>query len=88
MLIYSCDDVEAPIEAPLPDTYIIMGPQEGLVLTEPSVTFQWAGSNRLVSEFSYRYAPEQENWSEWAADTTVTLKNLNQGSYTFEIKSR
>ena len=87
-LVHSCDNTESPLETPSPDIYIVFGHQEGLKIAEPSVTFQWEGSNRLVNEFSYRFMPEQENWSEWVTDTTVTLDYLGQGEYTFEIKGR
>ena len=76
------------METPPPDTYITVIPQGNATLSEPSVTFQWAGSNRLVTEFSYRCVPKEESWSEWSADTSITLNYLDQGSYVFEVRGR
>ena len=87
----SCSEIEELPDfstiAPL-DTYIISGPEGGSVVTEPAVTFQFGGSNSFVSEFSYRCAPKQENWSEWSPDTSIKLEYLDQGDYVFEVKGR
>jgi len=88
MVISSCDNAEAPLEVPTPDTHILLGPLDKSLINEPSVTFQWTGSNRLVGEFSYRCIPKRESWSEWSTDTSVTLEYLNQGNYVFEIRGR
>lgn len=88
IICLSCGDIEEiPVEAPL-ETYIISGPDDGSVVTEPSVSFQFHGANKIVKEFSYRCSPLQENWSLWSSDTSITLNYLDQGNYVFEVKGR
>lgn len=88
-IVTSCSDVpEFPDEDPPVETYITFGPQEGAIVLKPSVTFQFAGNNKFVGEFSYRFLPQRENWSEWSPLTTVELEYLDQGSYMFEVKGR
>ena len=88
LIVSSCGEVEKPLEETPPDTNIVSGPGEGSTITEPSVTFEYTGSNKLVSEFSYRYSPIQENWSKWSPDKSVKLEYLDQGKYVFEVKGR
>jgi len=86
--ISSCGDLSEPLSEVSLDTYIASGPGDGSVVIEPSVAFQWEGGNHLVSEFSYRCTPGQENWSVWSPDTSITLNYLDQGDYVFEVRGR
>ena len=70
-----------------PGAIITSGPEE--VVNAPQVTFQWKGSNKFVNEFAYRWMPYyDENWSEWSSIKSVTLRYLDEGEYTFEVKGR
>ncbi len=87
IMALSCCDVEDPLEELPPDTHITSGPEDGAVMTEPPVTFQWEGSNELVEEFSYRCSPYQEEWSPWSLDGSITFY-LDEGEYIFEVKGQ
>ena len=60
-----------------------------------SVVLNWTG-NEYSTAFSYRLEPlsyadtvkTYTNWSDWDTLNTVTLTNLDDGNYTFYIKSR
>lgn len=87
IMLLSCDEVETPLSELPPDTRITSGPEDGTVLTEPSVNFQWTGSNMFVNEFSYRCSPYQEDWSLWLPGNSITL-HLDEGDYVFEVTGR
>lgn len=38
--------------------------------------------------YQYRVLELNESWSNWVKDTSVELKNLSYGDYTFEVRSR
>ena len=60
-----------------------------------SVSLNWTG-NEYATSFSYRLEPlsyldtikTHISWSNWDTLNTVTFTNLDEGSYTFYIKSR
>ena len=60
-----------------------------------SVSISWAG-NEYANSFSYRLealsytdlVTPYANWSEWDTLNTVTFINLDEGNYSFYIKSR
>ncbi|MFC1716388.1 hypothetical protein ACFL6S_22135 [Candidatus Poribacteria bacterium] len=87
IVVVSCDKVEDPLAEVPPDTVITLGPADGTVVTEPSVSFQWEGSNRFVGEFSYRCSPYQAEWSLWSSDRSITYY-LDEGDYLFEVMGR
>jgi|ETN02SMinimDraft_2_1059926.scaffolds.fasta_scaffold09924_2 hypothetical protein len=58
------------------------------------VDIDWEG-NKYAFEFrymleteDYTYPSPYFDWSEWTSDTSVTLTNLDEGHYTFYVKSR
>ena len=67
-----------------PETVITIDDLEGSVLDTSTVTITWQG-NDLVSEYAYSL---NDNWSEWSANTSVTLNYLDEGDYTFSVKGR
>ena len=60
-----------------------------------SVSLNWTG-NEYATSFSYKLEPESytdtvetyTTWSVWDTLNTVTFTNLDEGNYTFYIKSR
>ena len=68
-----------------PETLITLEELEGSTLDTSTVTITWQG-NDLVIE--YAYSLNDTNWSEWSADTSVTLNYLDEGDYTFSVKGR
>ena len=58
---------------------------EGSVLDTSIVTITWEG-NEHVTEYSYILT--SSNWSEWIADTSITLHYLDEGAQTFSVKGR
>ena len=92
LLIFSCEDAleynpldpENNTDYVAPETFLTMDGLEGSVLDTSTVTVTWQG-NDLVTEYSYSL---NGNWSEWTADTSVTLNYLDEGDYTFSVKGR
>ena len=92
LLVFSCKDALEynpldPDNNPdyvAPETFLTMDGLEGSVLDTSTVTVTWQG-NDLVTEYSYSL---NDNWSEWLADTSVTLNYLDEGDYTFSVKGR
>ena len=72
-----------------PETTIIDGPSAGATITVNTVTMIFSG-NELVTEFSYSLVFESENqeWSDWISDTSLTLEKLDEGLHTFYVKGR
>jgi hypothetical protein len=68
----------------LPETWIVTGPTEGSILSQPEVSLEWDG-NEFAAEFSYRFDPDP--WSEWTPEKSKTFI-LDEGPYTFWAKSR
>ena len=68
-----------------PETNILTGPVDGAIIDDHSVTFTWSGNENVV-EYAYRLS--NENWSEWAAATTIAYSYLDEGDYLFEVKGR
>ena len=92
LLIFSCEDALEynPLDPDNnpdfvePETFLTMNDLEGSVLNTSTVTITWQG-NDLVTEYAYSL---NDNWSEWSADTSVTLNYLDEGDYTFSVKGR
>ena len=62
---------------------IVSGPEEGAVITENSVEFQWSGTK---SNHSYKYFLENYD-NDWVTsyNTSKSFINLADGNYTFKI---
>jgi hypothetical protein len=67
----------------LPKTTIISAPSGTIGTT--TVTIMWEGNNDQ-SEFSYRL--NDNAYSPWTMETTAVLDYIDDGPYTFEVKSR
>jgi len=68
-----------------PETLFINQALEGSTLDTSSVTIDWTGGD-LVQQ--YKYKLNQSDWSNWSADTTITLNYLDEGDYTFSVLGR
>jgi hypothetical protein len=88
-------DPENPFEAS-PDEQIPVVEELYYESDSSSATFNWSG-NKFALEFSYMFESHSyaeqilqpyNNWSDWSIDTTITLDNLDEGNYTFHVKSR
>jgi len=64
---------------------IMSGPQNNEVVTVPTVTFEYDG-NTGVTDFSYRL--DEDDWSGWTGEKTVTFSFLDEGQHTFWIRGR
>lgn len=72
-----------------PDTFIETGPGNGTVLSVDYLDITFSG-NELVTEYSHRLDLDgaEGEWSEWSAEQSLTLLNLDEGSYTFLVMGR
>ena len=60
-----------------------------------TASFNWEG-NKFAFSYSFRIDSQSYenpagmyiNWSDWSSDTLVTLENLDEGQYIFQVKSR
>lgn len=66
-------------------TIILLGPVEGEIIGESSVTFTWEG-NEWAVEYSTKL--NDDNWSEWTSVMQITYDYLGEGEHTFQVKSR
>ncbi len=67
-------------EAPL--TTITVGPSEGSTVNTSSVTFTYESNADL-----FQTRVNGSDWSEWSASTSTILEYLDEGSFTFEVRS-
>lgn len=66
-----------------PLTTLLTFPPDTLTITTAQLS--WTGSHEDL-EFAYR--TNDDNFSEWTNDTSVTLEYLDEGDYLFQVKSR
>lgn len=100
LFIMSCDVLTTQVEDVNPDdnpidpdnpdfipptTTLISAPDEGEIISVDNVTFKWRGNDPSCT-FSYHL--NNEIWSEWTQDTLVTYTYLDEGEYSFSVKSR
>lgn len=75
---------------PEPYTSIVSGP-EGYINSR-DVTFVWTGRDDTTPTedllYSYKLEGYDTNWSEWTGETTVTYTDLDDGEYTFMVRSK
>ena len=75
---------------PEPYTTIVSGP-EGYIDSN-DVTFVWTGTDDStpIEELLYSYKLEgyDSDWSDWTSETTVTYTGLEDGQYTFMVRSK
>ena len=64
---------------------IVSGPSDGETTHSSDVTFSWTG-NETAEDFSYRL--DNNSWSNWSANTSVTYEYLDEKTYLFEIIAR
>ena len=98
LLFLSCEDIK--VEDLLSDfsdenTPITTISTVDTLFASSTVSLNWTGNEYAIS-FSYRLEPltytdtvkTYSSWSNWDTLNTVTLTNLDEGNYTFYIKSR
>ena len=59
----------------------------GSVIDTSEITISWT-PNIYAFEFSYMLEPVDTSWSGWNEDTTAYYSSLDEGDYSFYIKSR
>ena len=100
LLIMSCDVLTTQVENVNPDdnpidpdnpdyepplAIISEGPENGSTINDDFVTFKWYG-NEEDCEFSYRL--DDDEWSEWNADSIVNYDYLDEINHIFEVKAK
>ena len=85
-------DPENPFEAdePIPEITSLYQNING-----STASFNWEG-NKFAFSYSFRLESQSYedpvgiyiNWSDWSSDTLVTLEDLDEGQYIFQVKSR
>ena len=103
ILFISCEELDLDLDSPfeadpseqIPGISNLPYPE----INGSSAVFNWEG-NKFALEFSYKLtSPSYENaisewslenieWSDWSIDTTLTLEDMDEGQYTFYVKSR
>jgi parallel beta-helix repeat protein len=62
------------------------------VSTSGNIDFSWTGSDDVTAPenlvFSYRINEIDANWSPWISETTKQYNNLQDGTYTFQVKAK
>ena len=58
---------------------------DGAVIDTHSVTLSWQGNE---TAYEYSWVLDYNMWSDWSEDTTVSFELLDDGNYTFMVKSR
>ncbi|MFC1530262.1 cohesin domain-containing protein [Gemmatimonadota bacterium] len=101
MILPACDafipplvdaELENPIDPESPDTFvepettITGGPTEGSTITSPSTTFSFS-SNADLYQWSLLGTTWDGAWSAWSEVSSLTLEYLNEGSYSFLVRS-
>lgn len=100
LLIISCDVLTTQIDDVNPDdnpldpdnpdyeaplATIVESPDDGSTINTDIVTFRWSGNNDDC-QFSYRL--NNDSWSPWSTDTSITLDYLDEIHYSFQVKAK
>ncbi len=70
-----------------PRAEIVSGPGDNSTVTTHTVTFQWRG-NQADSLMLFSFKLDNQNWSNWSQNKTVTYEYLDEGSHTFYVKAK
>ena len=101
LLCTSCEELEIDPESIFEKDSIVQIPlvtHLNETVNGSSAHFNWIG-NEFALEFSYTLTysliesahlvnQPYYNWSEWTTDTVANFSNLDEGNYTFYVKSR
>ncbi len=68
-----------------PTVTFIQAPNDGETVDTCFVSFEWEG-NKPSMNYSYRI--DNDSWGDWSSDHTVEYPLLDEGSHSFEVKSR
>jgi len=89
---------EALVAEERPSVYIILGPNEGEVIQDADVTFQFTAAaavgvnlgNIPVRQLDYqtRLLGYEDTWGDWTQGTKRIYRNLPTGEYTFLVRCR
>lgn len=74
------DTIELIIIAP--DTIITSGPSQ--LTKSKEALFTYKGS---VEDCVFRYKFDDEEWSDWSKDTSITRKDLKEGNHYFKVQA-
>ena len=93
VLTTQVDDVnpdDNPLDPDNPDyesplAIISEGPANGSTINDDFTTFKWYGNNNQC-EFSYRL--NNNDWSPWSSDSSVTLDYLDEINHVFQVKAK
>ena len=97
-LFISCEelniDPENPFEADIGDQIPEITSLDQNI-NGSTASFNWEG-NKFAFSYSFRLESQSYenpvgiyiNWSDWSSDTLVTLEDLDEGQYIFQVKSR
>ncbi len=94
----ACDTILAPPDDPVvdnpidpgsptfvpPETNITSGPANGSTVDSARVVIEWEGNEGAVI---FQSRLNQENWADWSTGTTRILEYLDEGTYTFSVRS-
>jgi len=71
-----------------PEVEITQGP-DGWI-NENNATFGWTGSDSATptADLLYSHKLDSGSWSDFSADTSVTLQDLGDGEHTFYVKAK
>lgn len=75
-------DPETPDTYEAPLTTITVGPSEGITVNTSSVSFSYETNADILQT-----RLNGSSWSGWSASTSTTLEYLDEGPYTFEVRS-
>ena len=94
----ACDTIVAPPDDPVvdnpidpgsptfvpPETVITSGPTNGATVDTARVVFEWEGNEGAVI---FQNRLNQDDWTDWSTDTTRVLEYLDEGLYSFSVRS-
>jgi len=86
---FSDNIFETPLEDQIPQITSLPDP----LINGSSVIFNWEG-NKFALEFSYKLTSSSyetqfySEWSDWNNEPSFSIDKLDEGDYTFHVKSR
>ncbi len=70
-----------------PQAVLNQAPDDGTILTDDSVKFEWEG-NRPESKFTYCLMGYDNSWSDYTKNTQATYPKLDDKEYVFLVKEQ
>ncbi|MFA6098370.1 MAG: FG-GAP-like repeat-containing protein [Patescibacteria group bacterium] len=88
VLSQTCQAIGGPaIDTVSPNTTILTNTN---LITSTKFTFSWEGLDdiTIVDNLNFSYKYDDQSWSSWSSDKSLSIRHLRNGHHTFQVQTR